>query len=162
MATEPATASGLMGYLHNAVLDLAANPFPTIPNPPNCKKRASVALIIRVRPSFSHPPSLSTPITKSDPSVSVHQQLENFFSQSWTQHADPEVLFIKRAARSGDRWTSHIALPGGKRDPEDADDKYTAIRETREEVGLELEDEHALFVGNLPERVITTSWGKIP
>lgn len=78
------------------------------------------------------------------------------------KHGDPEVVFIKRAAREGDRWTSHVALPGGKRDPEDEDDKAVAIRETAEEIGLDLTSPHALFVGNLPERVVSTSWGKVP
>lgn len=71
-------------------------------------------------------------------------------------------MFIKRAAREGDRWTSHVALPGGKRDPEDEDDKATAVRETSEEIGLDLNGRDAMFVGNLPERVVSTSWGKVP
>lgn len=78
------------------------------------------------------------------------------------QKGDPEVVFIKRAARVGDRWTSHVALPGGKRDPEDEDDKAVAIRETVEEIGLDLTSPNAFFVGNLPERVVSTSWGKVP
>jgi 8-oxo-dGTP pyrophosphatase MutT (NUDIX family) len=55
-----------------------------------------------------------------------------------------------------------VALPGGKRDPEDESDKATAIRETSEEIGLDLTSADALFVGNLPERVVSTSWGKVP
>ena len=54
----------------------------------------------------------------------------------------------------------HVALPGGGRDPEDADDLQTAIRETREEIGLDLTKAGCLKVGNLPERVVTTTWGK--
>lgn len=78
------------------------------------------------------------------------------------QHGDPELLFIKRAARVGDRWTGHVALPGGKRDPEDEDDKATAIRESQEEVGLDLTTGHLIYIGNLPERVVTTSFGSVP
>ena len=77
------------------------------------------------------------------------------------KHGDPEVLFIKRASRKGDRWTSHIALPGGKRDPEDADDKAAAVREAVEEVGVDV-DEHGIACGNLPQRIVTTHWGKKP
>jgi 8-oxo-dGTP pyrophosphatase MutT (NUDIX family) len=78
------------------------------------------------------------------------------------QHGTPEILFIKRATRKGDKWTGHVALPGGKRDPEDDSDAVTAVREALEEVGIDLSYTHALAAGNLPQRVVTTSWGKVP
>jgi 8-oxo-dGTP pyrophosphatase MutT (NUDIX family) len=146
----------LSSSLHKVLTDLAQNPYPTVPNPSSCKKRASVALILRIRPSH-WPPDLIPPDSK----LPVAAQLKNLFAQSWVRNGDPEVVFIKRAARVGDRWTSHVALPGGKRDPEDEDDQATAVRETSEEIGLDLMRD-ALFVGNLPERVISTSWGKVP
>jgi 8-oxo-dGTP pyrophosphatase MutT (NUDIX family) len=49
-----------------------------------------------------------------------------------------EVAFIERVHRPGDRWSGQMALPGGKRDEDDADLAATAARETREEVGLAL------------------------
>ena len=53
---------------------------------------------------------------------------------------DPDAfLLIRRAERSGDPWSGHLALPGGRRQAEDADLLATAIRETREEVGIVLE-----------------------
>jgi len=57
-----------------------------------------------------------------------------------------EALFIKRAARVGDPWSGQVAFPGGRRDPEDADLLATAIRETREETGVELSDAERLGV----------------
>lgn len=50
----------------------------------------------------------------------------------------PEVLLIRRAERSGDPWSGHIGLPGGRRDPEDRDRLHTALRETEEEVEVVL------------------------
>ncbi|KAI9374578.1 NUDIX hydrolase domain-like protein [Aspergillus egyptiacus] len=147
--------------LHHVLLDLHRNPYPHVPNPPQCKKRASVALVLRVRPTYNHRPDRSS-LPMNDPSASVQQRLDTFFSQTWVQNGDPEALFIKRALRVGDRWNGHVALPGGKRDPDDADDRAAAIREAAEEVGLDLTTDDCIYIGNLPERVVTSSWGSVP
>lgn len=52
--------------------------------------------------------------------------------------APESVLVIRRAHRDGDPWSGHMALPGGRREPGDEDLVFTAIRETAEEVGVEL------------------------
>jgi 8-oxo-dGTP pyrophosphatase MutT (NUDIX family) len=52
--------------------------------------------------------------------------------------AGTEVLLIKRASRPGDIWSGHMAFPGGHRDAVDVDLAATAIRETHEEIGLDL------------------------
>ncbi len=62
-----------------------------------------------------------------------------------------EVLLIRRAERAGDRWSGQISLPGGRAEPADADLASTALRETFEEVGLDLA-RHARPLGALPAR----------
>lgn len=63
---------------------------------------------------------------------------------------DPDaLLLIRRAQRSGDPWSGHMGLPGGRRNPGDSDLLETAIRETAEEVGVSLERAH--LVGALSD-----------
>jgi 8-oxo-dGTP pyrophosphatase MutT (NUDIX family) len=52
--------------------------------------------------------------------------------------ADLELLFILRAEVEGDPWSGHMALPGGKCAADDEGELGTAVRETREEVGIDL------------------------
>lgn len=49
-----------------------------------------------------------------------------------------ELLFIQRATKDTDPWSGHMAFPGGRTDPGDADPHATAERETLEEVDLDL------------------------
>ena len=63
--------------------------------------------------------------------------------------ADTEVLLIRRAERKGDPWSGHMAFPGGHFEPIDTDLRATAMRETLEEVGLDLREHE--YLGELDE-----------
>ena len=67
-----------------------------------------------------------------------------------TRGGDLELLFIERAARATDPWSGQIAFPGGRREATDGTLEDTAVRETREEVGLDLRHDGAI-VGALDE-----------
>jgi 8-oxo-dGTP pyrophosphatase MutT (NUDIX family) len=62
---------------------------------------------------------------------------------------DTEVLLIRRAERPGDPWSGHMAFPGGHHEPGDADLRETAMRETMEEVALDLRAHD--YLGQLDE-----------
>lgn len=66
------------------------------------------------------------------------------------QNGQIDVLFIRRARDANDPWSGHMAFPGGRHDPGDADLFQTAVRETFEEVGLDL-PRHADALGALDD-----------
>lgn len=62
----------------------------------------------------------------------------------------PEVFFIRRAEHPRDPWSGHMAFPGGRHESDDPSLLATAIRETQEEVGLDLRAE-ADHIGQLDD-----------
>ena len=59
-----------------------------------------------------------------------------------------EVLFIRRAEHEADPWSGDLAFPGGGIEPQDADARAAAERETLEEIGLALGPENFLGRGD--------------
>lgn len=76
-----------------------------------------------------------------DPSQTNAQMLAGVAIALRLHEADPtsyEALFIRRSTREDDPWSGQMAFPGGRFDTEDGSLKHTAIRETLEEIGLDL------------------------
>ena len=67
--------------------------------------------------------------------------------------AAPALCFIKRSERPDDPWSGQMALPGGRVARTDATPRAAAVRETAEEVGLDLTRYRHL--GALPPMPIT-------
>ena len=61
-----------------------------------------------------------------------------------------ELLFIKRAEYAGDPWSGQVAFPGGRHEPQDETLRETAVRETREETGVDL-DAAGVVIGTLDD-----------
>lgn len=64
------------------------------------------------------------------------------------QDGEAEILIIKRAEHPRDPWSGHLALPGGRAETGDEDLRAVAVRETWEEVGIDL-DSSGQFLGRL-------------
>ncbi|MCI4371744.1 MAG: CoA pyrophosphatase, partial [Thermoplasmata archaeon] len=62
-----------------------------------------------------------------------------------------EVLLGERRRREGDPWSGQIGLPGGRHHPEDGTVLATAKRETKEEVGIDI-DATAEVLGHMAPR----------
>ena len=75
--------------------------------------------------------------------------------------ASPQVLLMKRVERQTDRWSGHVSFPGGRAEPEDATLVHTAIRETREELGVDL-SQTARRIGQLDDTMAVARGKVIP
>ncbi|RXK39122.1 hypothetical protein M231_03627 [Tremella mesenterica] len=151
---------------------LRTTPPRLIQSPPTQPRRASVALIIRMRPAEGlvfegREPEGYTGQVIETADFGIGLGLDDFLRVPWVNHplTVPELLFIRRAKSSvpngqHNRWSSHIAFPGGRQEPEDESASYTALRETWEEIGIDLAEKEFIQVGRLDEREVTTSLGK--
>jgi 8-oxo-dGTP pyrophosphatase MutT (NUDIX family) len=72
-----------------------------------------------------------------------------------------ELLFIRRAEYPKDPWSGQMGLPGGRVDEGDASPFAAAVRETLEEVGLDLTN-HARPIGRLSETRTHLPIGGVP
>ena len=80
-------------------------------------------------------------VLASRSSVADHDPAARPAAVALVLHEAPDgisALFIKRAEQVGDPWSGQIAFPGGRYESGDPDLLATAIREAREETGIDL------------------------
>lgn len=66
-----------------------------------------------------------------------------------------EVLYMRRTENVHDSWSGQVSFPGGRQSAADGgDDRATAVRETLEEVGLDLRSPGFLCLGRLDDRAV--------
>ncbi|KAF9458352.1 hypothetical protein BDZ94DRAFT_111272 [Collybia nuda] len=164
MTSVPDSPVSITPLVSRALHRIRSTPPRIIASPPTQPRRAAVALIIRVVPS----PTASLPPSSTNPPT-----LSEFFDLDWVNdpNARPEILFLRRDNPTADEVSlaqsrlrntqeAHVAFPGGRMEPEDEGGLYTAMRQTWEEIGIDLAERQYTSVGQLDDREITTSLGK--
>lgn len=158
------TQNCLIDSLSAALHRLRSTPPRIIASPATQPRRAAVALIIRIVPSSSH---------RALTSLHVHpDSLSSFFALDWVNEpgATAEILFLRRETPPSSRSVvqntprnsedAHVAFPGGRMEEGDEGGLYTAMRQTWEEIGIDLAEKDFMLIGQLDDREITTSLGK--
>ena len=62
---------------------------------------------------------------------------------------DDHLCMIRRAVKEGDYWSGHMGFPGGREEVNDGTLLQTAIRETKEEIGVDIASDQC--VGRLSD-----------
>ncbi|KAI8973509.1 NUDIX hydrolase domain-like protein [Mycotypha africana] len=127
----------------------------TVPTQRPAKEVRTACVAVIIRWKTAHARNDTQPRHQQNKSHDF--QLDEFFDLPWIKQGQgqAEMLFIQRASQSGDLWSGHIAFPGGKNEPTDRTVLDTIVRETREEIGVDLSSTNDFaFVGTLPAKKI--------
>ncbi|KLO20458.1 hypothetical protein SCHPADRAFT_897738 [Schizopora paradoxa] len=153
---------GVIASLSRALHRIRTTPPRIIASPATQPRRAAVAIIIRVTPN---------PAYRVSP-AQLPTSLPEFFLLDWVNDpaAQAEILFLRRGCTDNERTVAqnkprnaddaHVAFPGGRTEEGDEGGLYTAMRQTWEEIGIDLAEKDFMLVGQLDDREITTSLGK--
>jgi len=85
-------------------------------------------------------------LSKNENNKKTNEICQDLFFEEIINNLEIEVLFIKRAKSKRDRYSGNIAFPGGRSEKEDITTFNTSVRETLEEIGINLLNNHVLDV----------------
>ena len=92
---------------------------------------------------FKKRKNISIPADKGFTRASVAVILNSIDSELY-------LFFIRRTENPGDSYSGHVAFPGGKMNAGDSSAVDTALRETNEEIGVNL-NEDSTYLGRLDD-----------
>lgn len=114
-------------------------------NKPTEDEHATSVSIVEIEQALARPPANGDALADGTVAACMrHAAVAMVFAGD---AASPDLCLIRRAERESDPWSGHMAFPGGKEEPQDANLQVAAERETREEVGLKLGAGH--YIGGL-------------
>lgn len=116
-------------------------------------RRSAVAMIVRVHLA---PGAVADASDLAGNGLSPTADIRVLLDLPWVvaPSAKCQILFMKRAESPRDPWSGHVAFPGGRVEAGESD-LEAAIRECREEIGLDLSDPTCFrLLGRLDDRVI--------
>ena len=128
-------------------------------------RRAATALILRFQDTTAASlayalKSMQNPCITSRHVCDFLTDNEKFINYA-AVNSELEVLFMKRTESAGDNWSGQVCPPGGKRDADDSDDLACAMRETREEIGIDLHGPEYVFFGQLGDANVYRARGLV-
>ena len=74
--------------------------------------------------------------------MTLHQSLEP--SVAILVRSDDHICMIRRVVKEKDYWSGHMGFPGGREESGDGTLLDTAIRETKEEIGIDIVSEQCM------------------
>ena len=100
-------------------------------------------------PAWLRPERLSDGVTLERPAPPAGARLAAALVLVYPGPDGEAMLVLTERVDYGGDHSGEVSLPGGKVDPGDADATATALREAREEVGLDAEEAGVVVVGRL-------------